>query len=1392
MNNPTDGDWNEATKPAHQPIEKVPVTPAKETSFQVPASFGRYQLIRELGRGNMGVVYLAHDVPLDRQVALKIPSQRLREDADALERFYREARAMATLQHPNLCPLYDIGRFEQWDYLTMAYVDGKPLSKLISNSGGLTVASSLMLIRKIAMALQVAHDAGIVHRDLKPSNIMVRNDFEPVIMDFGLARRDREGEAELTQQGAIFGTPAFMAPEQVEALHDQIGPATDLYAVGVILYQMLTGRLPFQGNTASIFGQIVSKQPDAPSFFRRDLPEDLDRVCLRCMRKLPEQRYANSREFIADLDGFSSETTQTIRVLPAPLTNRPAESDTTGPTSSQLRKREAELRQITVVAFSYEVLEDTAGSIDASASELSLEQEESFSAFIKKQVESFGGAWISNNGQEVLCCFGYPVAYEDASQRAVRSALETFQKLKNNSSDSELPRSEHVWCTIHSGEVVAETSEDGVTSEITLAGDARTTAQRAHSIVEPGTICVTASTHKRVSLYFETTPLGKLRVRGLAQPVELFRVEREANSRNRVDLLDPGNLSPLVGRDTELAILKGRWEQAIEGLGQIVLLVGEAGLGKSRLIRELREHVCQDESQSSAILEFRCSEYHASTGLFPIAEAWTRLLDWEKTELSGRWDKLDAYLKSLKITGANSTAILGNWLGLSADNRFAIPDITPQKIKERTMDLLIEWLERLSEQAPVLIVFEDLHWIDPSSLEFLSKHVNQNQMSTVLTLLTFRPQFEIPWKNSPHQTQIALNRLTRKQVGDWIKRQVGRKDISDSLLGAILERTDGIPLFIEEFTKVLCDSGALEAKTLPETTSDWFKVIPATLNDLLMSRLDSMASEKDVIQIASAIGREFSFELLSAASTHSVVDLTMELEKLVKAEIVFQKGTGTNAVYIFKHALLQDAAYRSMLSKRRQGCHERIARALEEHFPSIAENQPELVAQHYSEAGLAQQAIAYWTKAGLRAQGRSQNQEAIEHFRHGLHWIQQLAATKSLDPASLAALELGMTVPLGVSLLAAKGYASPEAGPVFDRALVLANSAGDPTTKFYILWGMWAWRLVRSDLNDCRSLIEQMLQVANQLKEKHSDSSWTSEANFAPQVVDYYSGDFSQSCTHAQRALDQLVPSRCSEHLMGTGQDVRTSVLPFYSMSLWPLGRVGLAVEKALESIELGRTLHHPMSHSFALHHGTWTLLCARMWDQALPLVQEAAELAKSQGLTLWIASSTAHLGACLLHTGKPQEGLELLEQGFEGFIATGGCCAVPLYMNWIAQGYLLSHRSSDAYAWIQRSIEWAKEHDQQNHVLSDSYRVLGEILAADPNLDSTTADSQFEKAVQIALSQNALSWELRARLAWAKFRKQSQTAPIDNQAIQSILDRLEQAELSPDWSDATRWLAGS
>jgi serine/threonine protein kinase len=1387
VKNPTE-DWNEETRLAR--INAQSPTQIVNSSASIPHQFGRYDLIKELGRGNMGVVYLARDNNLDRQVALKIPSQRLREDPDALERFYREARAMATLHHPNLCPLYDIGRFEEWDYLTMAYIEGQSLSKLIANSGGLTVASSLMLIRKIAQALQVAHDAGIVHRDLKPSNIMVNNDFEPVIMDFGLARRDREGEAELTQRGAVFGTPAFMAPEQVEASHDQIGPQTDIYALGVILYQMLTGRLPFSGTTASLFGQIVSKQADPPSFYRRDLPEDLDRVCLRCMRKKPQERYAYAREFIADLDAFGSETTQTIRVLPAPLTQRQSDSETSSPSSTQHRRREAELRQITIAAFSYEVLEESTGSIDSTASELFQAQEEKFSCFIKEHIERFGGAWISNTGQEVLCCFGYPMAYEDASQRAVRAALEIVKILGQKAGQEELPDPKNVWCTIHSGEVVAEASDDGQSSEISLVGDAKTTAQRTHSVVEPGTICVTAQTHKRISLFFETMPLGKQRVRGLAQPVELFKVLREANSRNRVELLDPGNLSPLVGRDTELAILKDRWEQAIEGLGQVVLLVGEAGLGKSRLIRELREHVSNDESQQASIIEFRCSQYHSSTGLHPIAEAWGRILDWESNLPTERWDKLFAYVDGLKMDPSSNVAILGHWLGLSADERFAIPEMTPQKLKERTIDLVLEWLQKLAEQGPVLIVFEDLHWIDPSSLEFLTKHVQQNQVNTVLTLLTFRPQFEIPWKNSPHQTQIALNRLTRRQVGDWIKRGIGRKDVSDSLLGAILERTDGIPLFIEEFTKVLSDSGALESKALPVTTSDWFKVIPTTLNALLMARLDSMSSEKEVIQIASAIGREFSFELLSAASTHSVVDLTMEIEKLVKAEIVFQKGTGSNALYIFKHALLQDAAYRSMLSKKRQSCHQRIAKAIEEHFPSVVENQPELLAQHYGEASMPQQAIYYWTKAGQRAQSRSQNQEAIEHYRQGLAEISQLSNAKNQDAKMLAVMELGLTVPLGVSLLAAKGYASPEAGPVFDRALVLANTVGDPATKFYILWGMWAWRLVRSDLEKCRQLIADLIDVANLLTKETGDTSWVSEANFAPQVVGYYAGQFSLACEHSQLALDHLVPGRCSEHLIGTGQDVRTSVLPFYSMSLWPLGYVGQALERAVEAIQIGRSINHPMSLSFALHHSVWTMLCARRWDLALPYVLEAIALAKSQGFTLWIASSTAHHGACLLHTGKPQEGLKLLEEGFEGFIATGGCCAVPLYMNWIAQGCLMTDRKADAMNWIIRSIEWAKEHDQQDHVLSDSYRILAEIQAADPTCDRSKVDETFEKAIVIAKSQQAVSWELRARLAWSQFRQQSSLPDLDSQSIQNLVDRLERAQDSPDWVDAQTWLA--
>jgi serine/threonine protein kinase len=613
----------------------------------VPEQFGRYKILRELGRGGMGAVFLALDGQLGRNVALKIPFFRDDDEKEAVERFYREARAMAMVQHANLCPVFDVGRFERWHFLTMAFIDGQPLSKVLKGASFLSVPQAAALMKTVAIAVQKAHEVGIVHRDLKPANIMLNKDGDPIIMDFGLARRKSSGEVDLTQAGAIFGSPAYMAPEQVEAKHDAIGPATDVYALGVILYQMVTGQRPFQGSVMSIFGQIVSKVPDPPSKWRPNLPPEVDSICLKALEKSPSERHASAAKFAEELSYLVNPVGNDVKTIS--YHTRPdidsvagAEMDST---SNNRSRRDAELRHVTVAVFNYEGDGDE-GSISvsrasmSSQSELLHEQSQSFAAFVNEEAAQLGGVVVRGAGQEVLICFGFPQAFEDAPQRAIRAALQVMRKLAApDSKGMKLPLASQAWVLLHSGEAVAEEANDPQGAGVSLVGEARNTALRLSGIVEPGTVVISTATHQRVSLYFECESLGTQRVRGIAQPVELFKVNKEAASRNRVELVDPGNLSPLVGRDTELSILKDRWEQAQDGLGQTVLMIGDAGLGKSRLIRELREYVIGADTEGASVIEWRCAQHQQGTSFFPVVDFLTRLFDFENHSAADRWER---------------------------------------------------------------------------------------------------------------------------------------------------------------------------------------------------------------------------------------------------------------------------------------------------------------------------------------------------------------------------------------------------------------------------------------------------------------------------------------------------------------------------------------------------------------------------------------------------------------------------------------------------------------------------------------------------------------------------------------------------------------------------------
>jgi len=1351
-------------------------------------SFGRYWIEQELGRGGMGRVYLAHDQQLDRRVALKVPRFAGDDDADLVERFYREARAMATVHHPNLCPVYDVGQIDGRHFLTMAFIEGESLAQYLRRSGRLAPAQAAELLRKVAAALDKAHLAGIVHRDLKPANIMLTSEGEPVIMDFGLARRNIPGEAELTQSGVVVGSPAYMAPEQVEQRNPEIGPATDIWALGIVLYQMVTGRPPFSGSVASIMGQIVTQQPPAPSTQNPELPPSVDAVVARALAKDPSRRYASAREFAKALSeitqpGDPASQVAVTLVRPNPAQPNPAQPNAAQPNAARPAttatppavgtsagavsapegqvpsaavnpvegsqanrgRRGAQLRRVTLVVFN--------GEFPSTATGLDLEDQqalsEEFTRHIATHVVHWGGELITDAGPQVVACFGFPQSFEDAAQRAVHAAL---QVLAETGGGSRIPTGDSLWAVVHTGDAIVENLGDE--RGLSLTGDARNTALRLDAVAEPGAVVLSAAAERQVRLYFNCESLGSRRVRGLAEPVELHRVLREASSRNRVELIDPGNLTPLVGRDTELRILQDRWEQAREELGQVVLLIGDAGLGKSRLIREIRNHVAQElPGGETVVIEFRCSQHHQSAGFYPAIEFLTRLLNFEHhTDPADRLRVIQRHWQSLGLSeSAACRDHVTLWAGLlsvplGADDPVA--RLPPQRQRELTDESLRVWLTQLSHRQPILLIVEDLHWIDPSTLEMLTRLVDEIDTLRMLAIFTGRPEFQPPWRSLPHQTQIALMRLTRRQVTDMMQRRLKRRDIPEEIVRQIVERTDGVPLFIEEFTSLLAESGALDGDL--DTARGFLDSIPATLHDLLMARLDRIDSNPEVIQLAATLGREFSFRLLQAASELPADQLAQELDKLVRAEILFQKGQGVQSQYIFKHALLQDSAYRSLLKKRRQNFHQRIVNALEQGFPEIVDTRPDLLAQHCAEADLPDQAVSYRHRAGARAQRLSANLEAISHYRAGIDLLGRLEPSPARDGR-----ELGMTVPMGIATIAVRGYASPEVGPIFDRARELGERVADPATLFYILWGSWAFRLVRCDLGVCHELADRIRQQAELLM----TPDWQCEAEFIPAVSWFYAGDFHRSLRHATESARLIDPSRCPRHVQGTGQDVRSGTLSYRSLALWSVGAEEQARSAAREAVSVCRELNHAMSLAFALDHAAWSLSLAGEYAEARELAAEAERLGAEQGLVLWQAMARAEQGVCLLGLGQVAEGVALLTAGYEAFAGTGARNVVPRYLALIAEGHLRLGQLAEAQQWLDRAHDHARDHGCF-HYFSETLRLRGDlILARDPHpgrpspQTMAAALAAYELALADAVSRDALAWQRRINLSLDRCR---------------------------------------
>jgi class 3 adenylate cyclase/predicted ATPase len=973
-------------------------------------------------------------------------------------------------------------------------------------------------------------------------------------------------------------------------------------------------------------------------------------------------------------------------------------------------------------------------------------------------IRRFEGYLAKYIGDGLLVYFGYPRAHEDDAQRAVRAGLGIIEAIHALPLQNiRLQQPLRVRIGIHTGLVVA--GEMGVSDQpepLAIVGETPNIAARLQGLAEPDTVVLSAATQRLVAGLFECQDLGPQFLKGLSTSLSVYRVVRESEAQSRFEVVVRTGLTPLIGRTHEMGLLQERWARASLGEGQVVLLNGEAGIGKSRLVQELKEQV---SGEGATCLAFRCSPYHQHSAYYPIIDHLQRLLQFEREDTpQTRLSKLRQVLADYRFPQADTVALLAALLSLPHPEGIPPLTLSPQKQKQKIEEALVAWIVEEAEKAPVYCAWEDLHWADPSTLEVLTLYLEQILTVRMFTVLTFRPDFTPPWGPHSYFTQLTLNRLGRQQVEAMVEQVTGGKVLPSEVLRQIVAKTDGVPLFVEELTKMVIESvvyvGARRAVPLP-------LAIPATLQDALMARLDRLGSVKEIAQMGATLGREFSYELFHAVSPLDEATLQQGLRQLVDAELLYQRGLSPRTTYFFKHALIQDTAYQSLLKSRRQQLHQQIAQVLAEQFPETVETQPELLAHHYTEAGLLEHAIPYWQKAGEHATQRSANVEAIAHFSKGLELLKTLPETPERSR-----YELTLQIALGPVVIAAKGYAAPEVERIYTRARELCQQMGKTPQLFPVLIGLWVFYDVRAEHQTAHQLAGQGLSLAQHVK----DPSLLTSAHISLGETLFWLGELPSARAHFERGATLCDSYQARPTWVWV--DYRVSCLSAPSVVLWYLGYPDQALRKSQEALTRARELAHPFTLAFALN---WAVPVrqARREGQA---VQERAEaqiaLAREQGFPDWLAWGTIWRGWALAEQGQEEEGIAQMRQGLTALRPTGAEISRPYCLGLLAEVYGKAGRAEEGLATLAEALALVDKTGERMYE-AELYRLKGTFTLKQfgvrssefgvTNLQPLTPDLQAEaeaescflKAVEIARHQQTKSLELRAVMSLARLWQQ-------------------------------------
>jgi class 3 adenylate cyclase/predicted ATPase len=1002
----------------------------------------------------------------------------------------------------------------------------------------------------------------------------------------------------------------------------------------------------------------------------------------------------------------------------------------------------AERRQVTVM-FS-----DLVGSTALAARMDPEDLRELISAYHKcvaETVRRFGGFVAQYLGDGVVVYFGYPEAHEDDAERAVRAGLEVITALGAIKTPALLQTRVGIATGLV---VVGDLTGLGEGRESGIIGETPNLAARLQGIAEPNTVVIAEATRRLLGNLFELTDLGARDLKGVAEPLRAWVVLRASTVESRFEALHPSELTALVGRAEETELLLRRWSRVKDGDGQVVLISGEAGIGKSRLTAALLESLAPEPHTR---LRYFCSPQHTDSAFSPIIGQMERAAgllhdDAPKQKL----DKLDALLAQTS-TSIQDAALIAEMLSLPTDGRYPALELTPQQRRQKTLEALTAQIETMSRQQPVLMIFEDAHWADPSSLEAFGQVVDRIRTLRVLLLVTFRSEFDAPWVGRPYVTALIINRLAEHEASAMIDRIVGDSPLSASIRHDIIERTDGIPLFVEEMTKAVLEAGseiaaARAVAAIPSRTL----AVPASLYASLMARLDRLGGPaKELTQIAAAIGREFSHALLASVVPQPEAAMRSALDRLIGAGLLFRRGVPPHATYLFKHALVQDAAYGTLLREPRRTLHARIAETIESEFADIAENRPELLARHWTEAGVIDKAAFLWGKAGQRSLARSALVEAAEQLRRALDQIATLPSTPVLRGE-----QIKLQIALVNALMHVKGYAAPEpkaaveqARQFIERAEALGEPPEDPLLLFSALYGVWAASYVAFNGDVTRELASQFVALAE--KQDQIVPLMIGHRLIANSLM--LTGDITKGREHYNQAFAFYDPAKHRSLATRFGQDVGVSIFVYRALAQWMLGYPDTAVADANHALEDARAGGQAGTLMYAQFHTSLTnVLCAN-YAAAIAQSDEVVRLADEKNAAIWKALATMQKGCVLALSGKALEGIQMITSGISTYKSTGSRVYLPIFLAHLSRAYAEVGQFDDAWHSIGEALS-AVETTKERWYEAEINRISGEIALKLPQLGSSQAEVYFERALIIARAQQAKSWELRAAMSAARF----------------------------------------